>query len=102
MSFHGIIFDCDGTLVDTEPLANDVFAAMLCEEGLPMTGQEAVMRFRGMKWDACLAEVEAELGRKLPPSFRPELQERTFESYRGKLKAIPGIVDLVSSLELPR
>jgi HAD superfamily hydrolase (TIGR01509 family) len=102
MPFHGVIFDCDGTLVDTEPLANDVFATLLCAEGLPMTGHEAMIRFRGMKWDACLAEVEAELGRKLPPGFMPELRERTFEAYRGRLKPIPGIVDLVSSLDLPK
>jgi len=101
MRFHGVIFDCDGTLVDTEPLANDVFATMLCAEGLRMTGHEAMTRFRGMKWDACLAEVEAELGRKLPPGFMPELQERTFEAYRGRLKPIPGIRELISLLDIP-
>lgn len=101
MPFHGIIFDCDGTLVDTEPLANDVFATMLSAEGLPMTGHEAMARFRGMKWDAYFAEVEAELGRKLPPDFVPELHKRTADSYHGRLKPIPGIVELISSLELP-
>lgn len=101
MPFHGIIFDCDGTLVDTEPLANDVFATMLSAEGLPMTGHEAMTRFRGMKWDACFAEVEAELGRKLSPDFVPELHKRTAEAYQGRLKPIPGIRELVSSLEIP-
>jgi HAD superfamily hydrolase (TIGR01509 family) len=101
MPFHGVIFDCDGTLVDTEPLANDVFAAMLCAEGLPMTGHQAMSRFRGMKWDACFAEVEAELGRKLPSGFLPELQERTFAAYRSGLKPIPGIVELIASLDIP-
>ena len=42
MPFSGVIFDCDGTLVDTEPLANDVFATMLSAEGLPITGHEAM------------------------------------------------------------
>jgi HAD superfamily hydrolase (TIGR01509 family) len=101
MSIHGVIFDCDGTLVDTEPLANDVFAAMLCAEGLPMTGHEAMSRFRGMKWDACFAEVEVELGRKLPPGFSTELHERTSAAYRSGLKPIPGIIELVSSLDIP-
>jgi HAD superfamily hydrolase (TIGR01509 family) len=101
MPFSGVIFDCDGTLVDTEPLANDVFATMLCAEGLPMTGHEAMARFKGKKWATCLAEVEAELGRKLPDGFMPELHERTSEAYRGRLKPIPGIIDLVSSLEIP-
>ena len=101
MRFCGVIFDCDGTLVDTEPLANDIFATMLCAEGLPMTGHEAMTRFRGMKWDACRAEVEAELGRKLRPDFMTELYERTSEAYRGRLKPIPGILDLVSSLDIP-
>lgn len=82
MPFSGVIFDCDGTLVDTEPLANDVFATMLSAEGLPITGHEAMTRFRGKKWAVCLAEVEAELGRKLPDGFMPELHERTSEAYR--------------------
>lgn len=102
MPFSGVIFDCDGTLVDTEPLANDVFAAMLCAEGLPMTGHEAMTRFKGKKWAVCLAEVEAELGHKLRPDFMPELHERTSEAYRTRLKPIPGTIDLVSSLDIPK
>ena len=102
MPFSGIIFDCDGTLVDTEPLANDVFAAMLCAEGLPITGHEAMARFRGKKWDTCFAEVEAELGRKLPPGFVPKLHERTSEAYRAGLKPRQEIIDLVSSLDIPK
>ncbi len=101
MPFSGVIFDCDGTLVDTEPLANDIFATMLCAEGLPMTGHEAMARFKGKKWATCSVEVGrtgAQTSRRLPT---PELHERTSEAYRGRLKPIPGIIDLVSSLEIP-
>ena len=32
-----IIFDCDGVLVDTEPVANRLLARVLSEEGFPIS-----------------------------------------------------------------
>jgi phosphoglycolate phosphatase-like HAD superfamily hydrolase len=77
-----VIFDCDGTLVDSEHLGNDVFAAMVAAQGLPITGHDAMVRFRGMKLTECLAHIEAELGRKLPSTFVAEFRERTAKAFR--------------------
>ena len=35
MAFEAVIFDCDGVLVDSEPIANRVFAEALTDMGLP-------------------------------------------------------------------
>ena len=39
-----VIFDCDGVLVDTEPVANRFFAAALAQEGLSWTVEETMRR----------------------------------------------------------
>ncbi|MBC7636358.1 MAG: hypothetical protein H7251_12225, partial [Acetobacteraceae bacterium] len=45
-----VIFDCDGVLVNSEPVANRVVAEMLTAEGWAMTPHEADRRFLGMSF----------------------------------------------------
>jgi beta-phosphoglucomutase-like phosphatase (HAD superfamily) len=61
-----VIFDCDGVLVDTEPVSNRVMAGAISEAGLPMTTEEVSAAFEGMRLDDIAAEVEMRLGKKLP------------------------------------
>jgi HAD superfamily hydrolase (TIGR01509 family) len=96
-----VIFDCDGTLVDSEPLANGAFADLLRENGVAMTGAEAIARFRGMKLATCLAEVESQTGVALPADFVAKLRARTADAFRSALKPIPGALDLVRSMAVP-
>ena len=42
-----IIFDCDGTLVDSEAITNQVIAEMASELGIKMTGEDASATFGG-------------------------------------------------------
>lgn len=58
-----VIFDCDGVLVDSEPLANAVMAEALTAQGWPMTGPESVARFKGGHMHQVHAALEAEVGR---------------------------------------
>lgn len=96
-----VIFDCDGTLVDSEPLGNEVFALLLREQGICMTQQEALARFVGRKLAECIAEVELESGIKLPSSFIPDLRRRTAAIFKKQLKPVVGALDLVKSLRVP-
>src|SRR5882724_2252185 len=96
-----VIFDCDGTLEDSEHLGNDVFAAMLAAQGLQITGRDAMVRFRGMKLAESLAQIEAELGRELPSTFVAEFRERTAKAFRDELKPVPGAMTLVAALNIP-
>ena len=42
-----IIFDCDGVLVDSEPLSIRVSSALLAEHGVILSPEEAHQRFLG-------------------------------------------------------
>jgi HAD superfamily hydrolase (TIGR01509 family) len=95
-----IIFDCDGVLVDSEPLANASFAQALKAEGLDWTVEETMRRLMGRSLKSCGEIVEAELGRKLPGDFFDKMQARTYQSFRdAPLKAVPGVKDAVLALQ---
>ena len=56
-----VIFDCDGVLVDSEPITNRVFADMLNELGLSVTLDDMYRNFLGHSLAYCLAKVETML-----------------------------------------
>ena len=45
--FSAVLFDCDGVLVDSEPIANAVLREMLQELGWDISEEEAIRRFVG-------------------------------------------------------
>ena len=54
-----VIFDCDGVLVDSEPIANRVLADLLTELGRPTTTEESLRRYVGRSLPSILDEVES-------------------------------------------
>jgi HAD superfamily hydrolase (TIGR01509 family) len=93
-----VIFDCDGTLVDSEGLWHEVLVAAVAEQGLILSVAEAIEAFRGGKMADCLADLEARLGRALPADFEPVLRARIAEVFRARLRPFDGAIELVRSL----
>lgn len=63
-----MIFDCDGTLVDSEYLNNRAFSEILCEEGLHhYTPERCLDLFTGFSMEECIAAVNEREGIKLAP-----------------------------------
>lgn len=67
--FELVIFDCDGVLVDSEPIINQAHAHVLTVCGYPITEQDLVERFCGMSDAEMLGVIEREWGRALPASY---------------------------------
>lgn len=101
MRIEAVIFDCDGTLVDSEALANTVLVEFAASFGLRMSVEEAMRRYVGGKMADCVADIEGRLGRKLPETFVPELRARTAATFRTHLKPVPGARDLLANLRMP-
>jgi HAD superfamily hydrolase (TIGR01509 family) len=96
-----VIFDCDGVLVDSEPAANEILTRMLIGLGLQTDLAGVCRDFVGLSMTRCLEIVEGRLGRKVPPAFEVELQQRTFEAFREKLDPVPGVAEALDRLDLP-
>jgi HAD superfamily hydrolase (TIGR01509 family) len=95
-----IIFDCDGVLVDTEPVSNRCFSEALNREGLAWDVPETMRRLIGRSLKSCVEIVEAELGRSLPPDFIERLQADTFAAFRSeRVGAVAGVAAAIDALE---
>ena len=99
-----VIFDCDGVLVDSEPITNRVFAQMLGELGIPITLEDMYERFVGQSMAKCCELIAGMLGRPVPEGFVEEYRARSDEALDSDLKAVPGIeaaLDELDSIGVP-
>lgn len=101
-SFELVIFDCDGVLVDSEPIANRVFAEMLGELRVETSLEDMYANFVGHPMSYCMQLVEQRLGHAPPADFEARLQERTFAAFETEsLRAMPGIEEALDQLSVP-
>ncbi len=99
--FDLVIFDCDGVLVDSEPIINRAHAELLNACGYAATEAILVERFCGMADVEMLAIIERELGRLLPSSYAEAVGLLIDEGFRRSLAPIRGIVEALAALSLP-
>ncbi len=101
MPFEAIIFDCDGTLVDSEVLGIQVLVECVAELGLAFPMEEAVARFTGAKMADSIAIIEQRLGRPVPGDFVHEMRHRMAEVFRDRLQPVEGVETVLQSLSIP-
>ena len=95
-----VIFDCDGVLVDSEPLSNTVFSRALKREGLDWSVEETMRRLLGRSLKSCVEIIEGVLARTLPEDFVHTLQADTLQAFRdAPLQPVPGIHEAIDALE---
>lgn len=99
--FDGIIFDCDGVLVDSERIGVHIDRAVLAEVGLNFTVEEVVSTFMGKSDKHFVDTVEAMIGRPVPDGWLQEISKRYQTAFETELTAVPGIVEALDSLQLP-
>ena len=99
--FDTVIFDCDGVLVDSEGIAEEVWAEMAADLGGGRTAQDALRRFRGERFASCMEWLEAAIGRPLPAGFEREFRIRTRERFARDLRPVPGVAEMLRALSVP-
>lgn len=90
-----IIFDFDGTIVDSEPLANRGLAEVLTELGFPTTYDEALATYIGLRMTDCVSKIERVHGRKAPDNFAELCRARVTRLIEEHLQPVPGAVPFV-------
>lgn len=99
MDYDLIIFDCDGVLVDSEPLANALLRDAVAEYGLDMSIDQVIETYVGRSMSTVVSITEEMIGRKLPEDFLDQLQLKTFAVFQEKLKAVPGVEGVIKELQ---
>ncbi len=100
-NYELIIFDCDGTLVDTEPITNKLIGEMIREMGISMTDQEAFDLFVGTSFAKITSYLIDRLGRPIDYDLEAEFRIRCKTRFEKELKEIPGATEFVESVDIP-
>jgi HAD superfamily hydrolase (TIGR01509 family) len=97
--YHGVVFDCDGVLVDSERITNRVWAGLLTDIGLPTTTEQSLATYMGNTMARCLEIVEERLGRAAPGDLLPRFHVAAREALARDVVAVEGIVPLLDGLD---
>lgn len=96
-----ILFDCDGVLVDSEPITDRVLAANLARHGLTLPAHEIGSMFLGGTI-AGLGEEARRLGATLPATWIDDVYAEIFAVLAEGTPLIPGIPALLDTLDRAR
>jgi len=94
-----VIFDLDGTLVDSESLCNLAFLDLL--PSLNETVAELVEQFRGKKLSEILSEIERKASSPLPEGFEQIYRQRVADLFATDLRPVAGVPEMLKALSLP-
>ena len=95
---EAVLFDCDGVLVDSEPLTDEVIIANLSRYGLEISEDEVTDLFLGGTL-AGVGEKARERGAVLPEDWLDEIYSETFDRLREGTPPIEGITDVIERLD---
>jgi beta-phosphoglucomutase-like phosphatase (HAD superfamily) len=87
---EAVIFDCDGTLVDSETISLRVMSELVGEFGHEISHADAVRRFSGQDLKLVIRELESDMGRELPDDFMERFRERQIPCLQQELQPIAG------------
>ncbi|MEU9378733.1 HAD family hydrolase [Streptomyces sp. NPDC048255] len=98
MGYDLVIFDNDGVLVDSEPLANSILAGYLTELGHPTSYEESLRDYMGSAVHRVHDLVRERTGAQLPAEFDETLHARIFAAFERELKPVPGVEDVLGAM----
>lgn len=94
-----LIFDLDGTLVDSELIGAEALASLLPELGL--TGAEIMARYRGWRFATILEEFSMLTERRLDESFVEAYRALSGKRFEAELQAFAGVEEMLQTATLP-
>nr|WP_286198769.1 HAD family hydrolase [Mesorhizobium sp. BR1-1-16] len=96
-----VIFDCDGVVVDSEPVAIAALAEFLQGIGLPVAADYVYRNFLGRSWATVTALLARDFAIRLSSEEIEAYKELLFDRIRARVEPMPGIATAVAALRHP-
>ncbi len=93
-----VIFDCDGVLVDSEPISMRLLLETLGEAGLTLDADEAHARFLGRSLASTREILARDFGVVLSDEALAAMRHRLYAAFRAELQPIPYIAETLDRL----
>ncbi|MCL6707333.1 HAD family hydrolase [Pseudomonas sp. R2.Fl] len=94
-----IIFDCDGVLVDSEPISLAVLVEALNAAGVALDERRAKDLFLGRSLASMIATARDEYGLAIDDAFLTAMRLSLYERFRAELKPVDGILDTLAAMD---
>ncbi|MDQ2738427.1 MAG: HAD family phosphatase [Actinomycetota bacterium] len=94
-----VVFDCDGVLVDSERLMQDVDMRMIADLGWAITRNEIFDQFLGRSESVGIATIERKIGRPVPADFVDQRRAEHAAAFSNGLAEVRGVRRAVTDLQ---
>ncbi|WON76938.1 6-phosphogluconate phosphatase [Serratia sp. UGAL515B_01] len=97
-----VLFDCDGTLVDSEVLCSKAYVHMFAHYGIKLLLEEVFKKYKGVKLYEIIERINAEHGVNLPISdLEPVFRQEVARLFDAELQPIAGARELLAQMRVP-
>lgn len=97
-----VIFDCDGTLVDSESLSARLLGRILQQHGHVLDDERILHYFRGRPYARFLDDISQHFPQLDRDLFSQQFRQQSLQLLASELDTMPGAHDLLAALSLPR
>jgi HAD superfamily hydrolase (TIGR01509 family) len=97
-----IIFDCDGVLVDSEPLAAEAYERVYEKHGMSGVGADIIAQCIGMKQADIIVKIRELTGHQFPEHAHGDIWAETKQLFTEKLAETEGLRHFLEALPTAR
>lgn len=93
-----VLFDCDGVLVNSEPISLATLVDVLDHFNAPLSLRDVSDRFTGRSSSAPIDHIKTQTGRDVSAEFKPYYYKMLFDRYDRDLTGIDGVETVLAAL----
>jgi HAD superfamily hydrolase (TIGR01509 family) len=97
-----VIFDCDGVLVDSEPLASEAYERVYEKHGMSGVGPDIIAQCIGMKQSDIIVKIRELTGHEFPDHAHDDIWTETKVLFTKRLVATEGLRTFLDGLTTER
>lgn len=97
-----VIFDCDGVLVDSEPLAAEAYERVYEKHGMSGVGADIIAQCIGMKQADIIVRIRELTGHQFPEHAHDDIWAETKQLFTEKLAETEGLRHFLEALPVDR